>query len=87
MILENIIKWAEEHSEKIQEEGHSLNPSQTEIALKVGVSSPENVRILTVKELPLPEDPKLNEAAVQTGYLTEDMHALTFGHSIYMRDH
>ena len=83
-LLPMAIKWAEEHSEKIQKEGISLTVEQIDIANKVGVNNPEKVRILEVTVLPLPTDPKLNEAATKIGFLSDAMKGLTLGHSIYI---
>ena len=85
-LLPMAIKWAEEHSEKIHKEGIPLSVKQIDIAKKVGVNNPEKVRILEVSVLPLPTDPKLNEAATQIGFLSETMKGLTLGHSIYICD-
>ena len=84
ILLPMAIKWAEEHSEKIQKEGHPLNAEQIEIAKKVGVTNPEKVKVLEVPEFPIPTDPKLNKAATQIGFFSEDMKGLTLGHSIYI---
>lgn len=84
-LLPLAIKWAEEHSEKIQKEGEPLNPEQIEIAKQVGVTSPNAIRILEVPELPIPKDQKLQEAATQIGFINEAMNGLTLGHSIYIR--
>lgn len=84
-LLPKIIKWAEDHSEKIQKEGLQLTKEQHAIAIKAGVSNPEKVRIQTVNEFPFPVDTRLNEAAIQTGFLSQEMNALTLDHSIYIR--
>jgi len=84
-LLPKIIKWAEDHSEKIQKEGLPLTKEQHAIAIKVGVSKPEKVRIQTLNEIPFPADTRLNEAAIQTGFLSQEMNALTLDHSIYIR--
>jgi len=78
------IKWAEENSEKIQNEGTLLTAEQIEIAKQVGVTNPEKVKILEVAKIPIPDNEKLSEAATQTGFLNEDMKGLTLGHSIYL---
>ncbi len=84
-LLPLAIKWAEEHSEKIQIEGIPLTTEQSEIAKQVGVSSPEKVKILEVEKIPFPENKELSEAATQTGFLSNEMKGLTLGHSIYIR--
>ena len=50
----------------------------------MGVKNPELIRVVLVDELPLPEDPTLKEAAIQTGLLGPGMVGMTFGHGIYM---
>lgn len=83
-LLPLAIKWAEEHSKKIQNEGIALTPEQIKIAEKVGVVKPEEVKILEVDKLPLPDNPKLNEAASQTGFISDTMKSLAIDHSIYI---
>jgi hypothetical protein len=83
-LLPMAIKWAEEHSEKIQNEGIPLTPEQIELAKQVGVTYPENVKILEVAKIPIPENEMLSEAAEQIGFLGENMTGLTLGHSIYI---
>jgi hypothetical protein len=83
-LLPMAIKWAEEQNNKIQKEGIPLTLEQIEIAVKVGVSNPEDIKILEVPELPLPTEPKLCEAANQIGFLSEAMKGLTIDHSIYI---
>ena len=85
-LLPLAIKWAEEHSEKIQNEGITLTSEQIEIAKQVGVTIPEKVKLLEVSKIPFPENEKLSEAAKQIGFLSEDMQGLTLGHSIYLRE-
>ena len=83
-LLPLAIKWAEEHSVKVQNEGTPLTEEQTEIAKQVSVKYPEKVKILEVDKIPFPEHEKLSEAAQQIGFLSEAMQGLTLGHSIYI---
>ena len=85
-LLPKAIQWAERESNKIQQTGTPLTDEQMELARKVGVSSPEKVKVQLVSEFPFPDDVKLAEAARQTGFLQQDMHAITLGHSIYIRE-
>ena len=86
LLLPKAIKWAEEHSNKIQQEGTPLSAEQIKIAKHVGVSKPEEVKLLEVTAIPIPADPKLDEAAKQIGFLNDSMQGLTLGHSIYVCD-
>ncbi|MGB1799611.1 MAG: hypothetical protein ACPHLK_02140 [Gammaproteobacteria bacterium] len=83
-LLPLAIKWAEDHSEKIQSEGIALTPEQIEIAKQVGVKQAEKVKILEVDKIPFPENEQLSQAATQIGFLDEAMKGLTLGHSIYI---
>lgn len=83
-LLPLAIKWAEEHSEKIQNEGIPLTSEQIKIAKQVGVTNPDKVKILEVDNVPIPENEKLGEAATEIGFLSEEMKGLTLGHSIYI---
>ncbi len=83
-LLPLAIKWAEQNSEKIQNEGTSLTPEQIEIAKQVGVTNTKKIKILEVAKIPIPENEKLSEAATQIGFLNEEMKGLTLGHSIYI---
>lgn len=81
-LLPSAVAWAESQSQKAAEEGESLSEADKAIAREIGVQKPELVRIMQVDELPLPEDPFLKEAAIQTGLLGPHMAGLTLGHSI-----
>ena len=83
-LLPKAIKWAEQHSQLIQEQGIALSEDQIRIAKQVDVSRPEQVRLLEVETIPLPNDEKLKEASNQIGFLQESMQGLTLGHSIYI---
>jgi hypothetical protein len=85
ILLPLAIKWAEEHRDLIQREGASLSAGQIEFAKQVGVTKPEEVKILEISKIPIPENEKLSEAATQIGFLSEEMKGLTLDHSIYIR--
>lgn len=82
LLLPKAIAWAEVQARRVSETGEALSKTGTETARKVGVQHPELIRILLVKELPLPDEPVLREAAVGTGLIGPHMAGLTLGHSI-----
>jgi hypothetical protein len=59
-----------------------LTEAATAIARFVGVLRPELIRVGIVDRLPLPEDPLLKAAALQTGLLSPGMVGLTLGYSV-----
>jgi len=78
------IAWANFQSEHVALLGQPLSPQLTEVARRVGVRQPQRIRVKLVDELPLPEEPLLRQAAIQTGLLGPGMAGLTLGHSIFV---
>ena len=54
----------EEQEALICKEGVALTPAQLEDAQRIGVTSPEQVRLRSVSEIPMPSHPLLRQAAV-----------------------
>ena len=48
------------------------------------MANPEKIRLSFVAQLPLPSDPMLRQAALQTGLLGPNMIGLTLGYGIYI---
>jgi len=76
------IAWAEAQSQNAMKTGRPLTEPFLSIARRVGVASPERIRILDVPRLPMPDDPHLKQAAVATGLLGPGMVGLTLGHAV-----
>ena len=85
MLLPSAIKWAEARAQEVAQSGERPNERRILIARAVGVRRPELIRIALVDHLPLPEDPQLRTAALQTGLLGPGMVGLTLGHSVLIR--
>ena len=83
-LLPRAIAWAEVRSAEVLGKGIVLTPEGLALARAVGVSQPEQTRISLVDRLPLPEDPELREAALQSGLLGPGMIGITFGYAIYI---
>lgn len=81
-ILAPAIAWAEMQSGQAEHEGQNLSPAGLEIAKRAVVTRPELIRIKTADQLPLPAEPFLRQAAVETGLLGPGMVGLTLGCSI-----
>ena len=78
------IAWAEERAAEIAASGEALSGHGLLLARQVGVAQPERIRISFVSHLPLPTDPILREAAIQTGLLGPNIIGLTLGYGIYI---
>ena len=83
-LLPKAIAWAERESQRIANSGRALTDRERELAREVGVAKPEQIRIALVGALPLPDDPVLRAAALQTGLLGSDTAGLTLGYSIFV---
>ena len=81
-LLAPAVAWAEMQSRQVAQQGEFLNAADLALAKRVGVKQPEQIRTKIVDQLPLPAEPLLRQAALQTGLLGPGMVGLTLGHSI-----
>jgi hypothetical protein len=81
-LLPGAIAWAQAQANHVAAVGLPLSESGLTIARKVGVRSPDQIRIKLVEQLPMPEEPMLKQAAIETGLLGPHMAGLTLGYSI-----
>lgn len=84
MLLPRAIAWAEDRAAEVAHSGTALDNCLLTVARSVGVVRPELIRIALVNALPVPQDPELNMAAVQTGLLGPGMVGLTLGYSVFV---
>lgn len=84
LLTPKAIAWAQQQESEILASGTALTESGLALARQVGVLSPEKIRLSFVPRLPLPSDPLLLEAALQTGLLGQNSVGLTLGHGIYI---
>src|SRR5580698_8158294 len=83
-LLPKAIAWAESESAQIIAKGIPLSDFGRKLAHLVDVRNPENIRILEVPVIPVPEDPELRQAALATGMLGANTIGLTLGYGIYL---
>lgn len=83
-LLPSAIAWAENEALRVATSGRSLSTDEIALALKVGVTRPELIRIQVCDRLPMPQEPSLRTAAVQTGLLGPGMVGLTLGYSVFV---
>lgn len=83
-LLPKAIEWAEARSAEALANGTALTETGLKLAAAVGVREPGRVRVLEVADMPLPEDPELNDAALATGLLGPHMAGLTLGYGIFV---
>ena len=63
----------------------ALTPIEFNLAQRVGVAHPEEVRILSVRRIPLPAHPRVKQLARQVGLLDADTGGLTAGYGVIVR--
>lgn len=83
-ILPHAVAWAEFQSQHVASLGMVLPEELQNVARRVGVQRPSLIRIKLVDRLPLPEEPTLRKAALETGLLGPNMVGLTLGYSILL---
>lgn len=84
LLLPKAIAWAEGEASRVATSGRTLTTQELGLARKVGVTKPDLIRIESVDRLPMPRDPSLQAAAIQTGLLGPDMVGLTLGYSLFV---
>lgn len=84
-LMPRAIAWAEAVAAHVASAGEPLDASGLSDAKVVGVQESGRIRVLMVDDFPLPSDPELHAAVLQTGLLGPKMDGLTLGHSILIR--
>jgi len=77
--------WAKKQEEFVLAHGRPLGTTQMWDAKLAGVHDTDRIRVLVVDRIPLPEDPKLAEAARRTRIISEDTRCMGFGHALIIR--
>ncbi|VVM08111.1 hypothetical protein [Methylacidimicrobium tartarophylax] len=85
-LLPIAIKWVETVAADAAATGRALSNPELSVASRVGVRFPERIRLRILHQFPVPEDPRLAEAARQLGLLGPNMAGLTLGYSILVRE-
>ncbi len=83
-LLPSAIAWAELQAKHVADVGRKLNSGGLDLARAVGVQHPQLIRVKLVDQLPLPEEPTLKQAALQTGLLGPGTVGLTFGYGLFI---
>jgi hypothetical protein len=78
-------EWATAQSRWILAEGVPLTPDLVDVARRVGVRKPKDVRLLVVFAIPGPEHGELRAACDALGFLAADTAGLTLGSGIFLR--
>ena len=85
LLLPLASKWAERQEEIILRDGEPLNDSQLEDARVLKIKCPGKIRLLSVNNIPKPDDPILMAAADMTQLITSSTAGLTLRYGIFIR--
>ena len=80
----HVVDWIFSLEKQAQESGRTLTQIEFKLAQNVGVVHPEEVRILSVRRIPLPSHPRV-QLARQVGLLNADTGGLTAVYGIIVR--
>lgn len=86
MLLPLACGWAEDQERIILREGVALTLPQLDDAHRIGIKSPERVRLHVVAKIPSPLHPLLQEAAEATGLLSPLTVGMTLRYGIFIRE-
>jgi len=78
-------EWAKEQEKIILKNGIPLNDDQQIDAYLIGVKEPSKVRLLSIKEIPLPNLLELKSAVNEIGLIKKSTIGITFKHGIYIK--
>ena len=86
VLLPLVSKWAEEQEAIILENGVPLTTNQKIDAHFIGVKNINKVRLMKVKQIPLPSHPLLNSGVKLTQLISPQTIGITFRYGIYIRE-
>ena len=84
-LFPHVVEWISCLDKQAQESGRALTPVVFNLAQTVGVAHPEEVRILSVRRIPLPSHPRVKQLARRVGLLNADTAGLTAGYGVIVR--
>ena len=84
LLLPKAIAWAQEEELRAATSGRALTADEITLAREVGVVNAKLIRVKSCDRLPMPPDPSLQAAAIQTGLLGPGMVGLTLGYSVFV---
>jgi hypothetical protein len=80
------LQWANEMQKDILERGQRLLPENRKDAEAIGIRGIDDVRVLLLDKIPLPNDPGLQQLALGTGLITDETAGMAFGNGIVLKN-
>jgi hypothetical protein len=83
-LILRITVWAELEARHVLEKGHKPNVQEMELARRAGIQCPEEVLLLIVPSLPVPEENDLKRALQRFCLVTPETKGLTIGYNVFL---
>lgn len=80
-----VLSWYQQSEQKLLTQGRPLSKDEQALASHLGVKHPERVRVLVLKQFPLPEDAQLRQEAKRYGLGTDWEGGRTMGYAILLK--
>ena len=84
-VIDAAVKFIDRSESKAVLGGRTLNPTETQYALELGIKSPEKVHIKVQKEFPVPEDSALLNEFEKLGFGSRFEGGRTNGYGIFLK--
>jgi hypothetical protein len=84
-LFPHVVDWISYLEKQAQDSGRALTPIEFNLAQNVGVAHPEEVRILSVRRIPLPSHPRVKQLARRVGLLNAETGGLTAVYGVIVR--
>ena len=84
-LFPRVMGWISSLEKQAQKSGRALTPIEFNLAQRVGVAHPEEVRVLSVSGIPLPPHPRAKQLARRVGLLNAETGGLTAGYGVIVR--
>jgi hypothetical protein len=84
-LFPHVVDWISSLEKQAQESGRVLAPIEFNLAQNVGVTHPEEVRIVSVPRIPFPAHPCIKQLARRVGLLNAETGGLTAGYGVIVR--
>ena len=84
-LLPRAADWVADMETDVLRNGEALNETELGFARRIGIATPEKIRLMRVECMPQPSDPTLAWAANETGLLGPSVAGVTFRYAIFVR--
>jgi hypothetical protein len=85
-LLPDAVAWTQAQEAMMLEKGVPLDEWEQDAARRLGIAQADRVRLLSVRQIPLPADAVLCAAAQRVGLVSEQSLGMSLGYGIFVRE-